>query len=395
MSNKLLQIKRAKAKQIENELKGIKTLLDISPPEQAAEHYERAESLLKDLEEINRDIKLLEEENRNASDPDGRTAAVTGQIPGIITNNARSQQKELPDKQEQEYRTAFFNYLRGKETAEERALVTVSSGAAAIPTTTWQEIISNIQKQQGLIGRVRILEIPGKVSIPVGDIQTPATWHEEGAEIQDSNAPPNAVNLTGYELAKLFSLSAASQEMTISAFEGYLEAELTRCTRDALNAAIFDGTGNGQPSGINSIIWDETNSKTVSGWEEVAAAMGLLPSNFRQNAVFVMNSSTFYGTVATFATSEGFPVLASNVADGMPLRLLGKEIVIDDFCPDNTIYFCDPMYYFINFSRPIFVERSIEAGFTKGSILYRSLAVVDGKPATPLAFVKLTVATSP
>jgi HK97 family phage major capsid protein len=395
MSNKLLQLKRVRVKQIEDELKGIKTLLDISPPEQAAEHYERAESLLKDLEEINRDIKLLEEENRNASDPDGRTAAVTGQIPGIITSNARSQQKELPDKQEQEYRTAFFNYLRGKETAEERALVTVSSGAAAIPTTTWQEIISNIQKQQGLIGRVRILEIPGKVSIPVGDIQTPATWHEEGAEIQDSNAPPNAVNLTGYELAKLFSLSAASQEMTISAFEGYLVAELTRCTRDALNAAIFDGTGNGQPSGINSIIWDETNSKTVSGWEEVAAAMGLLPSNFRQNAVFVMNSSTFYGTVATFATSEGFPVLASNVADGMPLRLLGKEIVIDDFCPDNTIYFCDPMYYFINFSRPIFVERSIEAGFTKGSILYRSLAVVDGKPATPLAFVKLTVATSP
>jgi hypothetical protein len=52
MSNKLLQLKRVRVKQ-EDELKGIKTLL---PHLNRPLSIKRAESLLKDLEEINRDI---------------------------------------------------------------------------------------------------------------------------------------------------------------------------------------------------------------------------------------------------------------------------------------------------------------------------------------------------
>lgn len=384
----LLEIKKNKAAQLSKELETVKTLLDIAPADRQQQHYERAEALLKELEEVNADIRLLQQGQAE------RTLAVNGQIPGIVVSNTKSQQRAAMDTQQAEYRTAFFSYLQGKATAHQRELVTAATGAAVIPVTTFEQIIENVQKQQGLLSRVRVLNIPGNLSIPRSDINTPAAWHVEGAPIDDSNLPPDNVTLGGFELAKLFSMSAATQSMSIDAFEQYLVTELGRCTRDALNAVIYDGLGATQPLGLlNGIVWDETNSTTANDWTSLLQAMSLMPSNFRQNAVFVMNSLTFYGFVAAQSDANGQPLLTREVASGAPLRLLGKEIIIDDFCPDDTIFFCDPSFYFFNFSKPIAIERSSEAGFTTGTILYRSMAVVDGKPVTPLAFVNITVAS--
>lgn len=394
MSSQLLKLKQERAKSLETELEAVKRLLDISPPDKAQAHYERAESLLKDLEEVNRDIKILEGE-RSLVDPDGRTAAVTADyIPDIVQASARSQQvgeEGAAEKRETQYRGAFYNYLRGQDDVQERALLTLSTSGAVVPTTTWNQILENIQKQEGLLARVRVLQVPGKLSIPVADLQSAATWHTEGQEISESNVPPTSVALAGYELAKLFSMSAATQKMTASIFEQYLVAELTRCTRDALSKALFAGSGNGQPLGIKNLTWNAANSVTASSWTEIAKAMGLMPANFRQGSVFVMNSSTFFQSIAGMSTSEGYPIMANNVSTGMPMKLLGKEILIDDFCPDNVIYFQNPSYYFLNFSQPIRVERSSEAGFDRGVVLYRSMVVVDGRPAVPSAFVKITV----
>lgn len=296
-----------------------------------------------------------------------------------------------------EYRTAFLNYAMGRPLApEERALLVTLSSGAVIPTQTFNEVIQNIRKAQGLISLVRVLDIPGKLSIPQSDINTPAVWHAEGEEIADSNKPPASVTLTGYELAKLFSMSAATQAMSMDAFEGYLIEELTRCTRDALADVIFNGTGSGQPTGIlNAFTWDQTNSVTYSvasdDWSKLASAMALLPANFRQNAVFTMNSTMFYSFIVPMKDTTKAPIFAQDLASGLPASLLGKPVVIDDFCPDDTIIFGDPGYYFLNFSQPITVERSGDAGFTKAVVMYRALAVVDGKPVAP-AFVKITKA---
>src|SRR5690606_2966841 len=109
----------------------------------------------------------------------------------------------------------------------------------------------------------------------------------------------------------------------------------------------------------------------------------------RQNAVFTMNSVMFYSYLSSQRDANGNPIFAKDISLGTPLTLMGKPIVIDDFCPDDTIVFGDPTYYFYNFSAPIAVDRSGEAGFTKATIMYRSLAVVDGRPAAP-AFIKIT-----
>jgi len=293
-----------------------------------------------------------------------------------------------------EYKEAFYAFAQGRDTTpEQRALITSTTGAAVIPTSTFGEVIQNIQKSVGLLSLVRVLDIPGKLSVPQSDVSTPATWHTEGEEIGESNTPPSNTALSGYELAKLFSMSAATQAMSIQAFENYLVQELTRCNRDALADVLFIGSGTGQPLGIlNAYSWDATNSVTVSyedAWLSLSGAMALLPSNFRQNAVWVMNSVMFYSFVVCQEDANGNPIFSKDLATGMPLSLMGKPVILDDFCPDNTIIFGDPKYYFLNFSQPMAIERNDSAGFTKATVMYRSLAVVDGKPVAP-AFVKIT-----
>jgi hypothetical protein len=44
----------------------------------------------------------------------------------------------------------------------------------------------------------------------------------------------------------------------------------------------------------------------------------------------------------------------------------------------------------MNFSSPIELSSSREAGFKSGKITYRGLAVTDGKPALAEAFVKIS-----
>lgn len=304
-------------------------------------------------------------------------------------------ENDMNNRTTEEYKDAFVRTLQGTASTDMVNLVTTSTGAAVIPTSTMDQIIQNIQKQQGILSKVRIIQIPGNVSIPLSDINTPAAWHVEGTEISDTTKEPSNLNLKGYELAKLFSLSAATQAMSISQYESYLTQELTRTMGDALNDAIFTGAGATQPTGIAALTYGTANSITtdvkVVTYAHLVAALGLLASNFRQNAAWIMNSTTFYTYIATIKDAQGRPLFVSDMNAAPVLKVLGKEVIIDDFCPDNTIYLGDSQFYFLNFSAPIQIEMSKEAGFTKGTIVYRSMCVVDGKPLPSGAFVKVAI----
>ena len=289
-----------------------------------------------------------------------------------------------------EYNQEFFNYMRGR--SFNNAMTTVSTGGAVIPTTTFNGVIDNIRKQTGIISKVRILNIPGKMTIPRSQIIEGATWHDEGTEIGDTTKEPKSISLSGYELAKLFSMSIATQSMSIAEFEQYLTIELGNAMSSTLNDAILHGTGEKQPTGIiQGTTWNGTNSKQYSDttvFTDLVQGMSLLGSNFRQNACWYLSSTTLYKILSKVDTN-GNPIFTQGTSESPAMKLMGKEIVIDDYIEEDTILFGDASYYFLNFSSPVTITRSEEAGFTKASILYRAISVVDGKLAAP-SFIKFT-----
>lgn len=357
----------------------------------------KAESLLNEnkVNEANKimdQVRELDLEQANNNALNNNITRVHKDFINLNKNNSISFEggENMKREETKEYNQEFFNYMMGK--SFNNAMTTVSTGGAVIPTTTFNGVIDNIRKQTGIISKVRILNIPGKMTIPQSQIIEGATWHDEGTEIGDTTKEPNSISLSGYELAKLFSMSIATQSMSMKEFEQYLTIELGNAMSATLNDAILHGTGERQLTGvIQGTSWDGNNSKEYTEatvFTDLVQGMSLLSSNFRQNACWFLSSTTLYKILSKVDTN-GNPIFTQGTSESPVMKLLGKEIVIDDYIEDDVILLGDASYYFLNFSKPVTITRSEEAGFTKASILYRAISVVDGKLAAP-SFIKFT-----
>lgn len=298
-----------------------------------------------------------------------------------------------------EYRSAYFKNLLGRplNEQEQRALTTAANSAgAAVPTNTLNMIIDKLRQTSALFPRIRVSYIPGNLSIVVASAKNAAAWKAEGADGVAADDTVIKVNLAGYELIKLVEISAAASSMTIDAFETYIADEIGRQMAIAIEFAILNGDGVGEPTGIlGGIAWvDNTNAITWAlaaqiDYDQIVDALALLPTMYHNTAVFVMNRKTLFGGIRKIKDTQKQPIFAYNPQDPAAMTLLGYPIVMDDQMPDDTVVLGDFNYYFLNFSQAPAIEKSMEAGFKAGKTVYRGLAVADGKPALDEAFVKI------
>lgn len=307
----------------------------------------------------------------------------------------------------EEYRKAFFKSLQGREMSdiEKRAMRAMveqrafSSGVASmgsvIPTTTYDEVLKRLKQSVALLPHIQVTTFPGNVTIPVEIGEDGASWVEELAPIPETGNPIGSVKLGGFTLAKLIPVSIAAESMSAAAFEDYIVTIIVEKMQVEIEKAILNGSGVGQPTGIlTGVTWtDGVNSFEYQAADGIDFADMLQPlshlgSEYRANAAWCMNSSTLYGEIAALETTTGESVFVS-ANDGFPGKILGKDVIIDEYMPDGTILFGNFRYYFMNFSQPFVFEKSRESGFRRATVDYRSVAVLDGKPASSEAFVKL------
>lgn len=297
-----------------------------------------------------------------------------------------------------EYRSAYLKRLQGKELneVEKRALTTAANSAgAAVPTTTLNRIIDKLRQTSALFPRITVSYVPGNLSIVVANAKNAAAWKAEGGDGTPADDTVVNVQLAGYELIKLVEISAAAEAMTIDAFEAYIASEIGRQLAIAIENAILNGDGIGEPTGILSgITWDATNSTTWAaastiGYDNLVDGLALLPTLYHNNAVFVMNRKMLFGGIRKIKTDDKQPIFTYNPQDAARNSILGYPVIVDDYMPDDTILLGDFSYYYMNFAKSPEISVSREAAFKSGKITYRGLAVADGKPALAEAFVKI------
>lgn len=297
-----------------------------------------------------------------------------------------------------EYRSGYLKRLQGKPLTEieERALTTaVDSAGPAVPTQTLNMIIDKLRQTSVLFPRINVSYVPGNMSLVVANAKNAAAWKPEGTDGTPADDTVIEVNLTGYELIKLVEISAAAQAMTISAFEAYISAEIGRQMAIAIENAVLNGTGSGQPTGIlTGITWDANNSLTWAAgssvdYDTLVDGLALLPTMYHPTAVFVMNRSMLFSGIRKIKTTDGQPIFTYNPQDPARNAILGYPVIVDDYVPADTILLGDFSYYYWNFAQAPQIETSREAAFKSGKITYRGLAVADGKPALSEAFIKI------
>lgn len=315
-----------------------------------------------------------------------------------------------------EYRSAFYKKLMGKDlnsrekaaferaqqivTAEHRtdAFNTVTNSAAVIPTQTLNEVVRKARKEGGLLSVVRSFAMPTRIAIPVGTPSDKAAWHVEGAPVTTENNIPTLVTFGAYEIIKIFSMSAATKTMSISAFESYLTDELVACVMECIADALVNGTGSGQGTGLltgitwttgtNAIEADATDGITYA---DVVGTVALLKRGYAGGAKWAMNNATLYNTFYGMLDGNKRPIFIADPKGEEVGKILGKEVVVDDNLPDDTIIFGNFNYMAYNMPQGVVIEVSRESSFKSGLIDYRALAIADCKPVVAEAFVKLTV----
>lgn len=310
-----------------------------------------------------------------------------------------------------EYRNAFYKQLMGQQLsatekaaferaqqivkAENRAseFNTVTESAAVVPTSTLNEIVKKARTIGGILPHCRGFNMPSKIAIPVGTPGTKAAWHTEGAAVDGEKNVPASVTFNGYEIIKIFSISAATKSMTVAAFESYLVDELTACVMETIADAIWNGNGAGQGTGLLSgITWDSSNSVDGTGvYADVVGTVAKLKRGYSAGAKWAMNNATLYNRFYGMVDANKRPIFIADPKGEAIGKILGFEVVVDDNLPADTVVFGNYHYMGYNMPQGVVIETSRESSFKSGLIDYRAMAVADCKPIVSEAFVKLTI----
>lgn len=374
-----------------------------------------------DIQALNIELDGLKEAKANLEQ---RSAGNTGTPAGfnpVTGMNFNQQGQQVPKGDifaSAEYRSAFFKSLLGQKLTDVEAKTfnkameivelerradafnTTTDSAAVLPTTTLNEVIKKARTMGGLIAHCRNFNIPTNISVPIGTPSSKAQWHVEGQAVESEKVTTASVTFAGYEIIKIFSMSAAVRKMSIAAFEAYIIDELTNCVMEAIADALVNGTGSGQGTGIlTGITWDASNSFTfaVDGtpeYTDFTKMLAMLKRGYGAGAKFAMSNATLYNLVYSLVDANGRPIFITDPKTEEIGFILGKPVVVDDNIPDDTILLGNFNYMGYNIPQGIMIEVSRESSFKSGLIDYRALAIADTKPLVSEAFVKLSRASA-
>ena len=288
-----------------------------------------------------------------------------------------------------EYRQAWLKNLMGKELdAEERTAIT---GTDAIPTDTLNRIV-NVLKDNALLGKIDLMQIPGYVKIPIYSTNAEAAWTDTAT---DSVDVIGNITLQPKQLIKTIEVPATVDKMSISAFERYITEALANKIESALQKAVIAGTGTTEPVGIITAATAKTGTFTKAAVTkaDLLTIMGDLQAEYQNGACWIMPAKVFFAEVMAIADHNDF----TNVNDGFTYRLFGKDVVFDDNASKSSkdmILYGQPKAYHVNLGEGVRVDKDMSVGFRSNSAVYRGVCLADGNLDNAAAFVAYTRATS-
>lgn len=291
-----------------------------------------------------------------------------------------------------EYRNAFMEFAKSGNMAEEFRSVAMTSGnSAVIPVTVLNKIVEKLESYGNILPLVTKMNYPAGVAIPTSELASPAIWTTETDMSTNGIAVEGkvtgSVTFAAYPLVKAIGLSFLARVQTLSAFEAAIANNVSAAMAKAMESAIINGTGSGQPKGILK----ETAAKTVElsktlAYEDIVKIKKAIPSAYRTGAVLVMNEAIFYSFLA-ITDKQGQPVARMNQGiDGNPnYEIFGTRVIVTDFMKDydaaakgETVAFVVQMdKYVMNTAYDIDLVTYIDNA-TRNKV-YQSVAAVDGK----------------
>lgn len=353
-----------------------------------------------DIEKLSAEVDALIVERKALIDKNERRQKVLESIANndIPTNTVAAPFVQAPeqrtyDASSPEYRSAYLKNLMGATLTEvEQRAMTAADAGGTLPVQTLNKVEAKLTQTAPLINEIELLHVPGYVAIGVETVRTDAELHNENAELNPAPDRLVEVKLGGYEIIKLIPISAKVSTMTVDAFENWLVDNLTESIAYKIENYLINGTGSGQPQGVEyANTW--TNNTNAIKWagaslavSDIVKAIALLPGVFDAGAKILMKKSTLWNNVMPLRKDAEAPIVREA---GGKYYVYGYEVILSDFVTAGVIYIGNFKKIYGNFAKDITFASSAISGFRSNSTDYRADCLFDSKVAVPGAFVKL------
>jgi HK97 family phage major capsid protein len=401
LEKRLARLEAKKAKLIEraNASESIEEVRDLNA---------QVDEIEDEIAETKEEIEAIEEEEARAAVPAGAT------LVNPLKKVASFEEKSTDKFDSMEYRQAFKAYVQtGKEIPAEyrdNSPANTQTLGATIPTTLLNEFINEIRKVYGnLYAKTRKLNIQGAVKVPIARLQAQFKWVTETtvSPRQDAGEIDEYVEFS-YNIGEIrVAQSLLSNIVALDIFEREVIRVMLEAYMQAMDIAIVNGTGNGQPLGIindpriTKVV--EMSAADMSDWKAWRKNFfAKLPLGYRAGE-FIFPLSTVDTYLETMSDANGNPVFRQatglEVNDGDSAnpngRFFGREIslvepdVVADFdeasVGDVVGIFWQPNEYGINTNLAFGMKRWFDDD--RNEWVDKMLTIVDGKVLNPAGFV--------
>lgn len=257
-------------------------------------------------------------------------------------NNGKNVKRNSDPYSSEEYRKAFMEFVcRGTSIpAEYRndAVTTTTDASAVIPTTILHELIKEVKVYGNLFDEVRKLNIKGGVNVPILSLKPTATWITADTGTKESDLQKleakTSVSFNYYGLECKIAQTLLVEVTALDFFENEFTKLAAEAMAKALDIAIMNGDGSGEPLGItndtrvpvgNVITLSPTDIASWSAWKKkVFAKMG----KAYRDGKFYMAQGTFDGYIDGMVDDNGQPIGRVNYGiDGDERYRFGGKIV--------------------------------------------------------------------
>jgi HK97 family phage major capsid protein len=363
-----------------------------------ADEIKEAEEQLAKLDEENNEEQPSADEQASAEQrTDERSVVPTGaelrNAQVVSTFNLGGNKNMEENNKDLQYRNAFMEYvLRGTPIPSELradANTTTGDAASVIPTHLVNQIIEKMENVGMILSLISRTSFAAGVTIPTSTVKPIATWVAEGAGSDRQKKSTGSVVFTYHKLRCEISMSMEVGTMALSAFEAKFVENVAKAMVYAIENAVINGTGSGQPKGILTEAGNDLGSKALD-FALLAQIEGELPTEYEAGAKWCMNKKTF-AKIQGLVDKDGQPVARVNYGVGKALErvILGRDVVVCPYVADDTMFMFDFGDYVLNTVYDMGISKKQD--WETEDLLTKAVMSVDGKAVDAGSLIKVTI----
>jgi HK97 family phage major capsid protein len=294
-----------------------------------------------------------------------------------------------------EYRNAFMEFvLRGTAIPMElRESTNTSNAASVIPTQLVNQIIEKFDNVGMILPLITKTSYAAGVEVPTSTVKPVASWVAEGAGSDRQAKATGKIVFAYYKLRCEISMSMEVGAMALAAFEAKFVENVAKAMTYAIENAVINGSGVGQPKGILTEGGIAIETAGALAYADLCEVEGNIPVEYEVGAKYCMNKKTF-AKVLAMTDQQGQPIARVNYGlGGSPERtILGRDVVISPYVADDKLFAFDFADYILNTIYDMGISKKQD--WDTEDLLTKAVMSVDGKAVDAGSLVVLNIKAS-